>query len=56
MNILDRAILSILFAGAILRPIEPHWNYAVMVIVIFLIWQGIVELCYKTYGKNIVER
>jgi len=55
MNVLDRVILSILFAGAILRPIEPHWSYVVLVLVIFLVWQGIVELCYRVYGKNIVE-
>lgn len=55
MNVLDRAILSILFAAAILRPIDANWIYCLLVLVIFLVWEGMIQLMYKVYGKNIVE-
>jgi hypothetical protein len=53
MNIMDRVIISILFSGAILRPTEPHWTYMLMVIVVFLVWQGCVELINKQYPNKV---
>ena len=55
MNVLDRAILSILFAAVILRPIDANWIYCLLTLVIFFVWEGMIQLMYKVYGKNIVE-
>ena len=58
MNMIDRTILSILFAAVIIRPTDMEtygWIYCILVLVIFFIWEGMIQLCYRFYGKKVLD-
>ena len=49
MEIIDRVVLTILFMAAIIRPTEPTYLFGFSIVIVWLIWEGMVQLMNRRF-------